>query len=111
MNGRRESEVLSGVISYLHSRRDVWFWRNNSGAASFSPGSFTRFGIPGAADIIGVQAPYGRMFAVECKRELGGTVSKAQEAWGSNLERCGGLYIVARGFDAVARALGPVKSS
>ena len=66
-----------------------------------------RNGIRGASDILCVQGPMGRFVGIEVKRELGGRVSADQEKWGQAVESAGGLYIVARDVEAVARGLGP----
>lgn len=106
---RRENAVSAGVHAYLDMRTDVYFWRNQTGGAKFND-FFVKFGINGAADFIGVQAPSGRFFGVECKREKGGKVSDDQIRWGANLIAHGGLYIVATDVDTVAKALGPVRA-
>ena len=107
---RREVEVQAGGLGFLARRGGCFFWRNNSGVFSPRPGSFVRAGIKGAADILCVLAPAGRLAGIECKREVGGRVSPAQKAWGEALEAVGGLYVVARSVDDVAKALGPRSS-
>lgn len=106
--GRRESEVQAGVTAYLNTRTDCYWWRQNTGAARFND-FFVRFGIKGASDFIGVQArlqSHGRMFAIETKREIGGELSEDQELFRDNIQRFGGLYVVARSVDEVQLALG-----
>ncbi len=105
--GRRESEVMSGVMAYLSIRKDCDCWRQNTSAGIARSGQFMRSGQPGASDILCIQAPTGRMVGIECKREVGGKLSSEQELWGANLERFGGLYIVARDIEVVAERLGP----
>lgn len=102
--GRKENEVMAGVLAYLSLRKDCMCWRANTGGAKFG-GFYVKFGIRGAADIQCVQAPTGRFIGIEIKRELGGKVSKDQEAWGQAVEERGGLYIVARSVEAVERGL------
>ncbi len=103
--GRKESAVLAGVIAYLKIRRDIYWWRNQTGGARF--GEFMlKFGKKGAADIIGLQAPTGRMFAIETKREIGGELSKDQEVWRDNFIAHGGLYILATETEHVRQGLG-----
>ena len=104
--GRLESEVSAGVQAYLALRGDCLCWRVNVGAAKFG-GFFVKFGLRGQADIQCVQAPNGRFIGVELKREIGGKLSGDQERWGAAVESAGGLYVVARDVDAVARVLGP----
>lgn len=110
--GRLESVVSAGVQAYLSTRNDLYCWRSNTGAAKYDD-FYVAFGKKGAADIQGVQALLfgdllvGRFFGIETKREIGGTVSEEQERWGANVTNHGGLYIVARGIEAVAEGLGP----
>lgn len=105
--GRLESQVQAGVLAYLSIRNDIIFWRQNTGAVSYGPGMYVKFGLPGAADIQGIQGPSGRFVGIEVKREIGGRVSILQEAWGRAIESAGGLYVVARDVETVALALGP----
>ncbi len=105
--GRRESEVLAGVLAYLSIRGDCDCWRNNVSAGIARSGQYMQSGKSGASDVICIQAPMGRFVGIELKREIGGSLSAAQEEWGSNLEAFGGLYLVARDVETVARGLGP----
>lgn len=107
--GRLESEVLSGVLSYLDIRQDIFYWRQNTGAAKFEE-FYVKFGLEGQADIQGLLAPFGRFFGIELKREIGGVVSDAQKRWGQNVINHGGIWVVARSVIEVERALGPEKS-
>lgn len=106
--GRSEKDVQAGILAYLELRSDVWAWRVNVGGAHLH-GFFVQFGKRGSPDIHGVQAPAGRFFVVECKREVGGGLSDDQKRWRHNFIAHGGLYIgPARGIDIVERGLGPV---
>lgn len=108
--GRLESEVQAGILAYLETRPDCWAWRQNVGAAYFG-GFFVKFGKKGAPDIHGIQAPEGRFFVVECKREIGGELSDAQKRWRDNFINFGGLYIgPARELDDVICGLGPIRA-
>ncbi len=107
MKGRRESEVQAGIVGYLEMRQDLFFWRVNVGGAQLTGGFYVKFSEPGAADLQGLQAPHGRFFGIECKREIGGKLSEAQIRWGENIKNHGGLYIVARSVEEVQLALGP----
>jgi hypothetical protein len=107
--GRLEKDVQAGVIAYLEMRTDCWSWRSNTGGAFFG-NFFVKFGKRGAPDIHGLQAPEGRFFVVECKREVGGGLSDDQKAWRDNFVNHGGLYIgPARSVDDVVAGLGPVR--
>lgn len=76
--GSKESFVVSSCLRYLKAN-GVMCWRNNTGALE-KDGRLVRFGTKGSADIIGV-LDGGRFLAVECKREGGGVLSEAQEAF------------------------------
>jgi hypothetical protein len=104
--GARESEVQAGILAYLGTRPDVWFWRQNTGGVR-AGNRFIRFGLPGAPDVVVIQAPTGRFVGIEVKREVGGSVSGVQREWGNSLTAFGGLYVVARSIEDVAEALGP----
>lgn len=105
---RRESEIQAGILGYLGTRGDCFFWRANSMALSPRPGAFIRAGLPGMPDILLALAPTGRMVGLEIKREIGGRVSPAQKLWGAALEAKGGLWAVACSIADVEKALGPV---
>lgn len=104
--GRSEAEVLAGVMAYLSLRRDVMFWRANTAALDVA-GRFLKFGKKGQADVIVCQAPAGKMIGIECKREIGGTLSADQKRWGEQLQAFGGKYVVARCTADVEKSLGP----
>ena len=106
---RRESEVKATVDAYLSLRTDVFYWRNNTGGVKFD-NFFVAFSMKGAGDFIGLQAPEGRFFGVETKRERGGKLSDDQLRWGANIVAHGGLYIVARAVEDVEKALGLVRA-
>jgi hypothetical protein len=107
---RRESVVKAAVHAYLSLRTDVFFWRANVSAGVAPSGIFVRSGEPGQGDFIGLQAPEGRFFGVETKRERGGKLSDDQIRWGANIVSHGGLYIVATSVGDVEKALGIVRA-
>ena len=102
---RLEGEVQAAILGYLAFRGDCFHWRNNTGGARQADGSFVRYGTKGAADILAVFAPAGRLVAIECKKPSGGVLSREQRAWGADVEARGGIYIVARSVDEVRAAL------
>lgn len=126
---RRESQVMAGVLAYLDTRNDLFYWRQNVAAGIASSGQFMRVGVRGVSDIIGLQArrkdpevwhsggsgswmvesnnPIGRFVAIEVKRERGGTQSDDQKRFQDNVEAHGGLYVLARSVEDVQKALGP----
>lgn len=73
-------------------------WRNNTGATRFNEKYYVQFGFPGSPDIICVLG--GRFIGIECKSQKG-KLNANQEKFKAELERSGGLYIVARSIDDV----------
>lgn len=102
----REGEVQAKIIPYLERRGDVFVWRNNTGSYQCAPGRWLSYGYPGSADIIGLWAPSGRLLCVECKRPKGGRQSAEQIRFQENVTNHGGIYILARSIEDVARTLG-----
>jgi hypothetical protein len=62
-----------------------------------------KYGKPGASDIVGVM-PGGRFIAVECKAP-GGRLSELQQQFLKDIERMGGLAVVAKSAEDIARAI------
>ncbi len=104
--GRLENLVQAGIIAYLETRKDILWFRKNVGAANYG-GFHVSFGKTGEADIQGLQAPAGRAFAIEVKRQIGGELSEAQKIWRDNWLAFGGLHLEARSFEEVQQFLGP----
>jgi hypothetical protein len=98
----RESGVVAACLQYLAARQ-IFAFRNNTGAACFDK-RFVRFGTPGAADILAVLPPTGRLLAVECKRP-GGRLTPAQCAFIDHPRAAGGLALVVRDVCDLQRAL------
>ena len=101
---RSEAEILAGILGFL-SVKGVFAFRNNSGGYSPRPGQFLRFGMKGAADIIGV-LPGGLFLAIEVKRD-GEDLTRHQKEWGARVTSAGGLYVVARSVEDVLAVLAP----
>jgi len=62
-----EHHIQLGLIEYL-SYKNVYIWRNNSGALPDKRGIPVRFGKVGSSDILGVQGGTGKFIAIEVKR-------------------------------------------
>ena len=92
MSGVAEDAVLKSCLEYLDIR-GIYHWRQNTGALKVG-NRFVRFGIPGVSDILGI-LPDGRFLAVECKRPKGGVLSPCQKDFLGNIQRNGGVAIVA----------------
>lgn len=103
---RLEGEIQAAIIAYCTFRKDMAVWRNNSGGFRPKSGGFVRFGLgkKGSADIICCIKPGGRMVGIECKQE-GEYPTAEQKEWGEELEKFGGLYIVARSVKDVDERL------
>lgn len=87
-----ESAVVAACRQTLAAWR-IWHYRNNTGGMKGShkgKGWFVRFGVPGAADIIGILSG-GRFLAVECKAGKG-RQSPEQEMFQRAVEEAGGVY-------------------
>lgn len=96
-----EQDIQNLIMIYVTALPRSFFWRANTGA-SMQDGRFTRYGIPGQADILG--ALYGRFVAIEVKTKTG-RQSVSQKQWQVNFERGGGLYILARSVEDVKNVL------
>jgi hypothetical protein len=82
-----ESQVLEGCLHYLQVR-NIYHWRNSTGAVRIAPGRFMRFGKVGSSDILGV-LPGGRLLCVECKAPDGGRLSPEQKQFISDVQELG----------------------
>ena len=96
-----EHALVQQILVEFGSRPDLRIWRSNSGAAVSRTGAMVRFGVPGQADISGIQVG-GRRIEIECKTPTG-QQSEAQKNWQRMIERFGGIYILARSTDDVRR--------
>jgi hypothetical protein len=101
-----EGAVVKACLEYLEIR-GVYAYRQNTGAAEYQDKTgkkrFVRYGKPGASDIIGL-LPSGRFIAVECKAH-GGRLSEHQFRFLRDIERMGGLAVVARSVEDLAQSL------
>ena len=121
----RETDTVQAILSFLRLHR-IPAWRMNTGATKIGS-RFIRFGSPGMADVIGIVPcckdgtvmeagrlagygsfvlgnPVGRFLAIEVKSAKG-KVSDAQYAFAKTVTDAGGLCVLARSVDDVARAL------
>ena len=97
----KESDILKSILQYL-KLKGVFCWRVGTGAFPIEDGAgkrrFFRSGMRGVSDIIGI---YKRHFiATEVKRP-GGKLSVYQQAFLNEIERHGGISIVAMCIDDV----------
>ena len=92
-------------MDYLRLR-GAFAWRNNTGVARLTgKGGKTRpvfYGSVGSPDVLAIMQ--GRFIGVECKSAKG-KQSDTQAAWQAECERAGGVYVLARDVDDVAKAI------
>ena len=94
-SGRSESAVKSEILLALGMIPWIMVWNNPTGVArGMTRGQPIRFGLPGAADILGVAGPGGRAIAIEVKRP-GGRQRPAQKKFQTAFEARGGIYVLA----------------
>lgn len=102
-----ENAVVKACLHYLQTL-NCFVWRNNTGG--FKPysnsGQVVRFGKVGSGDIIGM-TPSGRFITIEAKSDKG-TQSDYQGEFQRRVEACGGIYILARSTDDIARRRGEI---
>lgn len=109
-----ESQVMRGIIDYLHHDPRVLVWRNNTGGMRLTgrDGSrrFVKFGIQGQADITGVVRATGQRIEIEVKRP-GEKQRDAQVIFMNMLRGAGALYFLVTSIGevqaALEQALGP----
>lgn len=104
---RRESDVLSSVLSLLKAR-GVFGIRMNTGGM-YSGKRFVRFGSPGMADVLAllphsVPMPFTpvrcRVLWIECKSSTG-KQSRDQRVFQQIVEREGHTYLLVRSAEEV----------
>lgn len=106
----KEGHVVKACLEYLNLR-GFFAWRNQTGMIALNDGKYgkrvIRQGIKGGADIVCLM-PGGRFLAVECKTPhkpgprggtKGTTQTNDQKWFQEEVERRGGIYIVARSID------------
>ena len=97
-----ETALLKSIMHYLALRKDVFAWRNNTGAI-VTDERFIRYGKRGSSDIIGICAN-GRFLAIEAKVGKG-RQSPEQMEFERLVRASGGLYVLAYSIDDVKRGL------
>lgn len=109
-----EAFVLFEILRDWGAHPRLRLYRRNTGVGFFNdagpcrksdPGARpVQFNPPGAADIGGLFLPHGRCLEIETK-SLTGRQSKDQIVWQRMIESFGGVYILAREPQDVARRL------
>jgi hypothetical protein len=107
-----ERDIQAAILRYLAvERRVAWARRFNTGAQRITGTDakgrptrrFVRYAFPGCSDVLG-QLSTGQFLAIECKRD-GEHPSAEQAAFLAQVERAGGLAVLARSIADVQRAL------
>lgn len=108
----RETDVSAAIRDYLVLHGAVVI-RINSGAAQDGDRrvAFNRWWGPGVngetAGVADLLVLYrGQVFAVECKRPVGGRVSPAQVTFRQAWEAAGGWYVIATSIEDIQEELG-----
>lgn len=96
-----EGDIQRAILEYL-TAKNIFHWRNNTGATKTNDGRFFRFGQVGSPDIFAIKD--GRSIGIEVKAPKG-RLSEAQEEWQKRFESAGGTYIIARSVDDVMMTL------
>jgi hypothetical protein len=100
----KETEIQAAICDYLALKGYLFSRTNNSPIYDKTRGAFralpkyTRRGWPDICLIHG-----GTFYGIEVKAEKG-RLSPEQEELGSDIEKHGGVYIIARSIDDVQRA-------
>lgn len=101
-----EHQIQNQILDYLKYKG--LFWRQNTGAVSFKSNTgrdrFIRFGKKGISDILGCQKKNGQFTAIEIKRK-GNSLTQYQEEFLKDVNRNGGLGMVAFSLDDVMRVI------
>lgn len=102
----KEKDIQHAIIQYLQYRKDIYFIRNNSFSGSFTRANgskgWLRNNKAGSPDIIVCHK--GRYMGIEVKAEKG-RQSELQQQAQKDIEKCGGVYIIARNIEDVERGL------
>lgn len=102
----RETDLKKSIVDYL---KILGFlaWVQNVGGVKFTAKSgkqrFVKFGFAGLSDILCV-LPGGRFLVVETKR-LDNVATESQKAFMADVERRGGIAILAYSLDDVDKRL------
>lgn len=90
-----ESQIVSSCLDLL-KLKNIFSYRQNSGALKTERGGFIRFGTKGAPDIVAVIK--GQYIGIEIKKPKG-VQSPGQKEFQKNLEKAGGQYWLIRSVE------------
>ncbi|MCP4596228.1 hypothetical protein [Neptuniibacter sp.] len=94
-----EREVVTDCIHWL-TRYRIFANRHDVGAGNLGAG-YATYGIKGAGDIIGL-LPDGTHLEIECKKGIGGRLSKGQQKRMEDIRRNNGIYLIIHGIPELA---------
>ena len=105
-----ETRLVKEILLDLGNEPDLILWRNNTGKLADVNGRWVTYGLAvGSSDIIGVLAPWGRLFCLEPKATHSDTCKckscSAQRDWGIAVTLMGGYYERVRSVDDARLAL------
>lgn len=97
-------------MTYLTVRKiqgePLLYWRNNTGAG-YVRGRWVSWGLRGSTDILCCYR--GRMVGIECKAS-NGEQSEVQKTFQYNLEKAGGVYVIAKTIDNVRQTFEAIEN-
>ena len=101
-----ESSILQACLVYLSYKPEVYWIRNNSGAAQTirhgRPGGYIQFGKKGSPDI--VICHNGQYIGLEVKSPTGHQSGDQKQAE-ADIRKAGGLYYIIRSVDELQRII------
>lgn len=102
---KTEGVVLAECLSWLKRHR-VMCDRHDCGAGNFGSG-YATYGIVGSGDIHGMLRSFGgKHFEIECKKGVGGRLSKRQQKRRDRVLANKGLYFVVHGLAELEHYMG-----
>lgn len=92
-----EKQIQDSILQWL-SLMKIFHYRQNTGALKTEKGSFVRFGVPGATDIVCIAL--GIYIGIEVKDHKG-KQSELQKEFQRAVEAAGGVYLLVRSLEEV----------
>lgn len=102
-----EANIQQAIIEYLALDRKGFFWRNNTGMATYGHRK-VMYGKKGSPDIIGTYK--GKFIGIEVKKK-NGKQSDDQKVFQEWLESAGGIYYLADDVDKFHKWFNKLKKS
>lgn len=94
-----EKQTQKAILDYLSLRKDLMFWRQNTGAIKTERGGFYRFtSMNGMPDIFVLSN--AQIYALEVK-DIKGKQNENQKTFQKLFEAHGGVYKVVRSLDDI----------